>query len=201
MTELPPPDSAGTREPREIMPNAYWAFHALYHRPYYEYARVQLGTKEDAERMVHGTFLYLAVIWTHVTSQANVAAFAWSLHKVRVANELIMNGREPAGPETMVFDRAVKAATTAVLRDFREQFRAQMDALESSIGLYAAMDRLPERQFDVMVLCFALKYSTERAARIMGITPATVRTLRCSARRKIASEMGLEIELGIDDEE
>ncbi|MCX5071025.1 sigma-70 family RNA polymerase sigma factor [Streptomyces sp. NBC_00513] len=201
MTEQPPPDSAGTREPSRIMPHAYWAFLALHHKPYLEYARVLLGDEKEAESVVHATFVHLAAIWAHLTAQPNMAAYAWAQHKLLVADELIISGREPAASATMAFDRATRAATTAVLRDFREQFRAQMDELENSIGLYAAMDRLPERQFDVMVLCYALKYITKQTADTMGITPATVRTLRCSARRRIATEMGLDIELGIEDEE
>ncbi|MEU3317151.1 sigma-70 family RNA polymerase sigma factor [Streptomyces sp. NPDC006662] len=201
MTEQPPADSAGTREPSQIMPNAYWAFLTLNHKPYLEYARVLLGDEKEAADAVHATFVHLAAIWAHLTMQPNMAAYAWAQHKLLVADELIISGREPAASETMAFDRAIRAATCAVLRDFREQFRAQMDELENSIGLYAAMDRLPERQFDVMVLCYALKYTTKQTADTMGITPATVRTLRCSARRRIAKEMGLDIELGIEDEE
>lgn len=201
MSEQPPPDSAGTREPSEIMPNAYWAFLALYHQPYLEYARIQLGDEDHAEHVVHATFVYLAAIWAHLTAQPNMAAYAWAQHKLLVADELIVGGRESAATATMAFDRATRTATAAVLRDFREQFRAEMDEIENTIGLYAAMDRLPERQFDVMVLCYALHYSTKQTAHIMGITTATVRTLRCNARRRIAKELGLEIELGIQDEE
>jgi RNA polymerase sigma factor (sigma-70 family) len=183
------------------MPLPFRAFHAQYHQPYFEYARIQLGDPAAADELVHGTFLYLAFNWLHFTQQGRLEAHAWALHKARVATELMVTGRPPAGPETMAFARAVRAANDAVLSTFREQFRAQVDELENSIGLYKAMTHLPERQFDVMLLRYALDYTTKHTAAMMGIAPATVRTLRCSAKRRLAAELGLDIEVDIDDEE
>ncbi|WP_420823481.1 sigma factor-like helix-turn-helix DNA-binding protein [Streptomyces natalensis] len=44
--------------------------------------------------------------------------------------------------------------------------------MESSVGLYPAIARLPGRQFDVMVLHYVLDCSTAKTAGIMGITEA-----------------------------
>ncbi|MGW7369477.1 RNA polymerase sigma factor [Streptomyces sp. NPDC054841] len=183
------------------MPPPFRAFHTQYHQPYFEYARIQLGDWDAADELVHGTFLYLAFNWQHFTRQGSFEADAWALHKERVATELTVTGRPPAGPETLAFARAIRAATDAVMGTFREHFRAQVDELEHSIGLYRAMTHLPERQFDVVLLRYALGYTTKHTASVMGITPATVRTLRCSAKRRLAAELDLDMEVDIDDEE
>ncbi|WP_438289584.1 hypothetical protein [Streptomyces sp. HUAS TT7] len=80
MTE-PPQDPAeyATREPSEALPPEFWAYHALYHQPYLEYARIQLGDDEAVRGLVDGTFIYLAVVWATVTEQENVGSYAWAL--------------------------------------------------------------------------------------------------------------------------
>ncbi|GGP00045.1 sigma-70 family RNA polymerase sigma factor [Wenjunlia tyrosinilytica] len=80
--------------------------------------------------------------------------------------------------QTAVFARV----TRVVLESVREEFAA----MESHLGLYPAIARLPERQFDVTVLRYVLEYPTDETARIMGVTETTVRCHHAAARRKIA---------------
>ncbi|WP_308251465.1 RNA polymerase sigma factor [Streptomyces albireticuli] len=54
------------------------------------------------------------------------------------------------------------------------------------------MTRLPERQYDVIVLRYVLGYPTSRVAEIMGISPATVRSHVRGARRRLAHDLHLE---------
>ncbi|WP_055714801.1 RNA polymerase sigma factor [Streptomyces torulosus] len=209
MTGHPPQDSTGrtTREPSDSMPPAFWAFHDLYHQPYFEYAHVQLGSEEDADDLVDATFVYLAVIWPLVISQENMGAYAWALLKERVASQLALQGREPAATETLAFERAIRAATGPLLDDFRAQFRQeytfdeQITELEDSMRMFAAMARLPERQFDVMVLHYALDFDTKLTALVMGVCEATVRSTRRTAKRRLAAELGLAIDDDADEEE
>ncbi|GAA3093822.1 RNA polymerase sigma factor [Streptomyces rectiviolaceus] len=199
-----PPDDRGERalrEPSEVMPPAFWAFHQLYHQAYFEYAHVQLGDKDAADRLVDATFVFLAVIWQRVTAQGNLEAFAWTLLKERVASELEVQGREAAALETLAFERAVRAACEPILDSFRQEFRAQVTELEDGLGLYQAMAQLPERQFDVMVLQFALGFTTKRTALVMGVCQATVRSTRRAAKRKLATDLELAIAEDVDDEE
>ncbi|MFE1849340.1 hypothetical protein [Streptomyces sp. NPDC059489] len=56
--------------------------------------------------------------------------------------------------ETLALERAIRAACNLILDGFRDEFRAQVTEREDGLGLYVAMARLPERQFDVMVLQF-----------------------------------------------
>lgn len=72
---------------------------------------------------------------------------------------LRLEGRPAAAMETMALERAIRAACNPILDSFRAEFRAQVTELEEGMGLYAAMARLPERQFDVMVLQYAPRLS------------------------------------------
>jgi RNA polymerase sigma-70 factor (ECF subfamily) len=203
MTGQGPGDRAerALQEPSDVMPPAFWAFHELYHHAYFEYTCVQLGDQVAADQLVDTTFVFLAVIWRQVTAQENPEAFAWTLLKERVAGELETRGREAAALETLAFERAIRAACDPILDNFRQDFCAQVTELEDGLGLYAAMARLPERQFDVMVLQFALGFPTRRTALVMGVCEATVRSTRRAAKRRLAAELGLAIGEDGDDEE
>ncbi|MER5886991.1 sigma-70 family RNA polymerase sigma factor [Streptomyces sp. NPDC001941] len=195
------PADHATREPRDMLPHAFWAFHELYHRAYYEYARVQLGNATDARDLVDRVFTHIGFIWRSITAEENLGAYAWALLKERVDSELTAQGRDPAAAETLAFHRAIGAATGPLLDDFRRQFKAQVSELESSVGLFAAMARLPERQFDVMVLNYALGFSTGRTALAMGISEATVRSTRRTAKSRLAADLKLDVGADADDEE
>ncbi|ANS70772.1 ECF subfamily RNA polymerase sigma factor [Streptomyces lincolnensis] len=198
------PDDAGeqvVQESADMMPPAFWAFHELYHQAYFEYAFVQLGDQVAADQLVDQTFVFLAVIWQQVTEQEKPETLAWTLLKERVAAELEAQGKEPAALETLAFERAIRAACDPVLDSFRAEFRAQVTELEDSMGLYAALARLPERQFDVMVLHFALGFTTKRTALVMGVCEATVRSTRRAAKRRLAEQLGLDYGEDTDDEE
>ncbi|MGV9933990.1 RNA polymerase sigma factor [Streptomyces olivaceoviridis] len=203
MTGQPPDDGADRAlyEPSDLMPPAFWHFHERYHQAYFEYAYVQLGDQISADRLVDQTFVFLAVVWQQVAVRESVEAFAWRLLKERVAIELTDQGRDPAVKETLAFERAIRAACDPILDSFRSEFRAQVTELEDSLGLYAAIARLPERQFDVMVLQFALGFSTKRTALVMGVCEATVRSTRRAAKCRLAADLGLQFGEDTDDEE
>jgi RNA polymerase sigma factor (sigma-70 family) len=155
------------------------------------------------------TFVVLAVIWDTLMTRENVGAYAWALLKTRVADELALQGREPAAVETLAFERAVRAATAPILDDFRTLFRSDYDLadfegqvteLADSMRLFAAIARLPERQFDVMVLHYALGFDTRTTALVMGIKETTVRSTRRTAKLRLAQDLVLPLG-GLTDEE
>ncbi|MCF6523138.1 sigma-70 family RNA polymerase sigma factor [Streptomyces sp. JJ36] len=123
--------------------------------------------------------------------EANPAASAWAHLKEAVDEVLLRLGRTSAMAETAVFQRVVRV----VLEGARDEFAA----MESHVGLYPAIARLPARQFDVVVLHYVLDHTTAQTADIMGITEATVRSHRLHARQRIAQDLGLE--LGPDHDE
>ncbi|MGW1716866.1 RNA polymerase sigma factor [Streptomyces sp. GQFP] len=203
----PPPEPAGhtIRQPGARTPASFWDFHARYDQPYYEYSRIHLGNDKAARRLVNGVFLYLAVIWPRL-ERGNRGPYAWALLKQRVAGELAVLGRSPATTtETLAFARAIRAAAAPLLDSFRATFRAEYDRevteLEEGLGLYSRMARLSERQFDVLVLRDALGFDTRRTALIMGISEATVRSTRRTAKQRLATAMGYHLDEHTDDKE
>jgi DNA-directed RNA polymerase specialized sigma24 family protein len=82
-----------------------------------------------------------------------------------------------------------------------EGARDEFAAMESTLGLYPAIARLPARQFDVVVLHYVLDYSTARTAQTLGVTEATVRSHRAAARQRIALDLGLDDETDPDRNE
>ncbi|WP_407555291.1 sigma-70 family RNA polymerase sigma factor [Streptomyces sp. Pv4-95] len=172
----------GVRESQRI-PVAFWGFHDRFKRAYRKYAELHLGDERLAGRVVHTVFLNLLRGWPRLMEEASPAASAWAHLKEAVDDVLIAQGRDSAMAETAVFHRVARA----VLEDARDEFAA----MESSVGLYPAIARLPGRQFDVMVLHYVLGCTTAKTASIMGITDATVRSHRLHARNRIGRELGL----------
>ncbi|WP_369387202.1 RNA polymerase sigma factor [Streptomyces sp. CG1] len=190
----------GPQQPQRVirtmtteLPTAFWAFHNLYYRPYLEYAHIQLGDQHSAGELVHATFMDLALNWPDMMEDANHEAYAWALLRERIAEELHLQGRTPATVETAAFARVNRAALESV--------RDQLADMESALGLYAAISRLPERQFDVMVLLYVLGYPTDRTAHILGVTPATVRSQARHAKRKLARDLDLSVDQTADRDE
>ncbi|GHG61606.1 RNA polymerase sigma factor [Streptomyces griseocarneus] len=164
-----------------MLPVDFTAFFSYHHRAYLRYAYVQLGGRADAEWVVEEVFSHLALNWNAVLRQPSVEGYALAALKDQIAKLLVVRGRDkPALVETALF-AAVREAT-----------RARMEVLESGLGLYTAITRLPDRQHDVVVLRFVLGYPVPRVARIMGVTPATVRSHVRGARRRLAREVGVD---------
>nr|WP_245240931.1 sigma-70 family RNA polymerase sigma factor [Streptomyces spiramenti] len=164
------------------LPPAFQAFHELHYPAYLSYVELQLGDLDEARRVVEDVFVYLAVNWRALMRTEVPAAEAWAVVKTVVVSHLDEGGRQPAMPETAVFRRVA----AEVLRQTRGQFAV----MESVIGLYPAIARLPERLFDVVVLRFVLGYPTGRVAAIMGLEEGTVRSHIHHARGKLSRDLG-----------
>ncbi|WP_190233161.1 sigma-70 family RNA polymerase sigma factor, partial [Streptomyces avicenniae] len=52
--------------------------------------------------------------------------------------------------------------------------REGIGAMPSSIGLYPALLKLPQRQLDVIILRYVLHYSSRKTGWYLGITASTV---------------------------
>lgn len=182
------------------MPPDLAAFYQLYARAQVRYAATVLGDKKAAFTVVRRLYNHLALNWRVVLRQdGGPEAYAWRALKMRV--ELHMrttvgptaDGRSitPAGNERTT---AVHEAARATL----ETMRTRLADLESPLGLYTAIVGLPERQFDAIILQYALGYSTQQVADVMGLHMGTVRYHRRLARKRIAAKLG--IDLGDDEE-
>ncbi|MGD1221985.1 MULTISPECIES: RNA polymerase sigma factor [Streptomyces] len=182
------------------MPASLDAFYRRYSRPQVRYASTILGSTEAAKAVVRSLYTHLALNWAAVLLQeGGPEAYAWRALKMRVETHARMtytptaDGRSTTAStndRTTAVHEAVRATLSAV--------RTQMASLDSPIGLYTAIAALPERQFDVIILQYALGYPSRHAAEIMGIHEGTVRTHRRLARQRIAAK--LDIDLGDDEE-
>jgi RNA polymerase sigma-70 factor (ECF subfamily) len=180
------------REGEQRIPVAFRAFHDQYRRAYQRYAELQLGDENMARHVVHLVFLSLLKGWRRLMEESNPAAGAWAHLKEAVDEVLLDQGRPSAMSETAAFSKVRRA----VLEGARDEFAA----MESTLGLYPAIARLPARQFDVVVLHYVLDYSTAHTARTLGVTEATVRSHRLAARQRLADDLGLETDPDRDEE-
>ncbi|TVL89373.1 RNA polymerase sigma factor [Streptomyces sp. SAJ15] len=160
------------------LPVDYAAFHSQHHRAYLRYAYLQLGSRERAAQTVEDVFTHLLRVWGNVLRQPSAEAYAWAALKEAVIRRL------------EALDRPVALVETAAFAALRESSRTRLELLESRLGLYTAIAKLPERHYDVIVLVFVLGYPQQKAAQMMGVSYATVRSHLRGARRRLARELG-----------
>jgi RNA polymerase sigma-70 factor (ECF subfamily) len=180
-------DGGKVRDVIVTLPVSFDAFHEIYHQAYLRYAHAQFGNRTDTEEVVEEAFTELALTWSHALRQPSPETYGWAVLRHRLAERLRVQQRELALVETAAF-------ATEVLRAANKRFAI----LESRIGLYAAIARLPERQYDAIVLHYCLGYPTARTASIMGISQATVRSHLRLAKRRLARELHMDINLTDD---
>ncbi|MFD7165816.1 RNA polymerase sigma factor [Streptomyces violascens] len=161
------------------LPADFVAFYSTHHRAYLRYAHLQLGTRALAEQAVEDVFVRLAVQWPHVLRRPSVQAYAWTALQDAVTERLRVLARDRALVQTASFAAA------------RDALRSEMETLESGLGLYAAIARLPERHYDAIVLHYVLGYPQREVAEVMGISYPTVRSHLRGARRRLARDLRL----------
>ncbi|MDT0382175.1 sigma-70 family RNA polymerase sigma factor [Streptomyces sp. DSM 42041] len=194
MTENDKKDPRTTRrtEARETrIPLEFQAFHQRFYRPYRRYAELLLGDEEIAKQVVHRVFYSLLVGWKRLMEEANPRESAWGHLKEAVDDYLVSQDREPAITETAAFYYRFREQ----MDDLRDRFAA----LETGLGLYAAISKLPPRQLDVVVLHYVFAFSRARTADILGVEEATVRSHLTYARRRLADELGIDLDTNRTD--
>ncbi|GAA2500488.1 hypothetical protein GCM10010406_41240 [Streptomyces thermolineatus] len=164
------------------LPTVFAAFHDTYARPYLGYAHLNLGNRDDAVRVVEQVFTELGRTWDDVMLQGNYRAHGWATLKEHVVAMLALHGRQQAMVETATFDSVLRAG------------RRRMADLESGLGLYAAIARLPERQSDIVILRHVLGWETKAIADLMGIELASVRSHLRMARNRLARDLNLRLD-------
>ncbi|MEU9036615.1 sigma-70 family RNA polymerase sigma factor [Streptomyces sp. NPDC048352] len=176
----PAGDQTVSSELAGVLPVEFTAFHSQQHRAYLRYAHLQLGNAKDAQEVVDDVFTFLLKVWRQALKEASLHGFAWAVLREHVERRLAALGRQVAMVETAWF--------SALRRSSRER----LELLESKLGLYAAIAELSERQYDVVLLAFLLGNDFETVARMMGISPATVRSHVRGARRTLSRKLGVD---------
>lgn len=165
----------------DALPVDFTAFVLQRQPAYLRYAHLFLGTREEAQDVVEEALANLLRTWRRALSQASIDAYALSELKEAIGRRLAITGRQPAIVETAAFTAA------------RETIRDQLHALESTLGLYSAIARLPERQLDVILLGFVVGLPLPQVAQLMGVCDGTVRTHLHAARRRLATDLHLDL--------
>lgn len=163
---------------------SFEAFYTQYQHAWLRYAHAETGSRDAAEQITDAVTAHMADAWRQVQRPESAARHAWEVLKSTVACWLDEHRIDSAFVETATFERV-----TRVLARRREEFAA-MDAREKSLGLYGAISRLPERQYDSIVLHFVLGYPYSMVACLLGVPEGTVRANVCHAKKRLAEELG-----------
>ncbi|MFF3013322.1 sigma-70 family RNA polymerase sigma factor [Streptomyces sp. NPDC057939] len=176
----PSGDQAVSSELAGVLPVEFTAFHSQQHRTYLRYAHLQLGNAKMAEEVVDDVFTFLLKVWDQALREAGLHGFAWAVLREHVERRLA------------VLARPVAMVETAWFAALRRTSRERLELLESKLGLYAAIAELSEREYDVVLLSFLLGNESDTVARMMGISPATVRSHIRGARRTLSRKLGVD---------
>ncbi|MGA5143239.1 RNA polymerase sigma factor [Streptomyces azureus] len=133
-------------------------------------------------------FVRLLETWPDVLTQPSVQRYAHSELRRTLAAQMVLRHDGIALVETATFAK-VRMVT-----------RRQREVLESSLGPYAAIAWLPERQMDV-VMRFVLGYDVRRVAEVLGVSVGAVRSHIHAARRPVTRELGLQYSKETEAEE
>ncbi|HCA84254.1 MAG TPA: hypothetical protein DEQ61_01330, partial [Streptomyces sp.] len=159
---------------------AFEAFRAFHREAWTRYARTQVGDAAAAEQVVETVARQLALDWAHALRRESVAEYAWAILKEHIAQWLRDHGRSP--------ELAVTDPSGTAIHELLEISRERFAGLEGEDGLYAALGRLPERQYDVLVLRYVLGYPEDRVAAYLGIAASAVRSHIRRAERRLTGE-------------
>lgn len=175
-------EAAHARELRRRLALSFSAFDESHHRLWLRYAHTQVGSREAAHDVVADACRHLLANWQQALVQESLAAYAWTILKEHLSRWLAERGRQPMFTGTAAFEAAIRKALLGGLGD-------EFAVLADEMRLYAAIARLPERQYDVVVLRHVLGCTEEEVADCLGSDPATVRSHLRHARRKLAREL------------
>lgn len=175
-------DDARSSDARRRLLLSFDAFDASHHRLWLRYAHTQVGSRAAAQRVVEDACRHLLDHWVHALRRQSLTEYAWTVLKEHVARWLSEHRQRPQLAQTAAFHAAIRKALLFELRD-------EFAVLEGEIGLYAAIARLPERQYDVIVLRYVLGCSEEEVAGYLGFETATVRSHIRYAKRRLAREL------------
>lgn len=176
------PEAGDGARPTRCAPADFELFYEEYQEVWRAYAYAQTGSCGAADQIVDDVTAQLADLWAVASGRDDVGRYAWALLKTTIVRWLNDRQARSAFVETLVFDR-----TALAMGYVRERF----NLVEESLSVYTAVSRLPEREYDVIVLRYVLGYSTAQAASVLGIDARSVNRHIRSAQRLLARELGM----------
>ncbi|MFD8621419.1 RNA polymerase sigma factor [Streptomyces sp. NPDC059513] len=146
------------------LPLEFEAHYVTHQEAYHRYALFYLGSNDAAEEAVHRVFYEILRHWDALLAESNLQQQTWSIMRRVVISQSLMS------------------------------FRKKITLMHSNIGLFAALSKLPARQFDVIVLRYIEKYDTKRISWYLGITDSTVDYHCRKAKERLSELLKLDIE-------
>ncbi|MFJ8045470.1 hypothetical protein ACIRBX_33680 [Kitasatospora sp. NPDC096147] len=168
----PDPDPEGTvwgarvEQPVDNLPVEFEAYVLGNYDDFVGFATELLEDEQVATDLTVEVFTQLALDWQVILRAPNLDDHCWSMLTTAVRVQTICRGLDAD-----VRDRMVRA------RDILDQMRRLLhdpDAQDSEVGLYQALGRLTQREFDTVVLKRVMGRTTLFAASVLGVHPATV---------------------------
>ncbi|MFE4055598.1 sigma factor-like helix-turn-helix DNA-binding protein [Streptomyces sp. NPDC059096] len=154
-------------EPALGLPLEFEAFYLSHHELFHAFAEVQFGSRDSAQAVIHEAFREVLGSWDDLLLAGNLEQQAWAIVRKTVEDQMNEEGREPAFVLTGPIAQA--------LREDQRFSDANVDTgLYEGTGLYEAIAQLPQRQFELIVLRYVLKYPAGRVAWYLGLTGPTV---------------------------
>lgn len=139
------------------------------------YARHYLGNPQDAEDATAQVFLKVQEKWhTYDAARGAVSTWIYAITQNEVRDALRRRAREPGAVED--FDALPARSPTP-----EEALSAKTRLKE----LEAALERLPERERDIVILRFYSGLPSREVAARMGLSDGNVRYLQMRALRKL----------------
>ncbi|WNI14101.1 XRE family transcriptional regulator [Actinacidiphila sp. ITFR-21] len=157
-----------------VPPLEHEGFKETVREPYTDFARVFLQVHERAVLVVRETFDILWVRWDDALASDNVPRYAWNVLRERVMARTPQHadGRPDLRP----------AAFSTVAQDRADDPEAHLAQVSESLELFDAISRLPHNQLDVTVLQYMCGMDTDKAAEVLGVSPALAGAFEHHAR-------------------
>ncbi|MFJ3221695.1 RNA polymerase sigma factor [Kitasatospora sp. NPDC086801] len=152
-------------------------------------AWARLHDQELVDQAVHSIRRELRQDWLGALSQPDIEAHAWMIAKRCIADREMSTGQAP--PRTVVPDWIV------AIRRAHVQARISLENLDNDYEeLYKAILRLPERQYDMIVLRYMLDIDYPRTAAYLGITETNARSATSQGLAKLRRLLGADTTTG-----
>lgn len=158
-----------------LAPGELEALFHTYREKVLSYARHYLGNLQDAEDAASQVFLKIQEKWhTYDPARSAVSTWIYAITRNEVRDVLRRRSREPGAAEDFGHVPARELTPEEAL-----SAKARLEDLE------AALEKLPERERDIVILRFYSGLPSREVAARMGLSDGNVRYLQTQALRKL----------------
>ncbi|MGW1533892.1 helix-turn-helix domain-containing protein [Streptomyces aureus] len=154
---------------------AFQGFFAQCRDPYLAYARLHLGTRTDAEAVVHQALARIHAAWDRLLMTNDPYKGSFDILQSSISDALQLEHHDPAAVINQL-------ATPHLGRKLRLQ-GAGPDVLEK-------ITELPPQEYNVFVFRQVLNLSVRETAHLMGLAQASIRSLERTAKRRLDASAG-----------